>query len=111
MMKFANSWTSVRRSFLDLDFDHDGFVTAEDLLRYFGPSLKDVDFNDVKKLLKDKDMSKKGWLSYKDFSSWLGVCIHQSEGFFFRHDSIKNPEYEENLKRKYDRFKSFKGQG
>lgn len=29
-----------------------------------------------------------------DFSKWLGNSIHQSEGFYFRHDSIKNPQYE-----------------
>jgi len=26
-----------------------------------------------------------------DFSKWLGNAIHMSEGFYFRHDSIKNP--------------------
>lgn len=29
-----------------------------------------------------------------DFSKWLGNSIHMSEGFYFRHDSIKNPQYE-----------------
>jgi len=27
-----------------------------------------------------------------DFSKWLGNAIHMSEGFYFRHDSIKNPK-------------------
>ena len=27
-----------------------------------------------------------------DFSKWLGNAIHMSEGFYFRHDSIKNPQ-------------------
>ena len=27
-----------------------------------------------------------------DFSKWLGSAIHMSEGFYFRHDSIKNPQ-------------------
>jgi hypothetical protein len=29
-----------------------------------------------------------------DFSRWLGNAIHMSEGFYFRHDSVKNPQYE-----------------
>ena len=29
-----------------------------------------------------------------DFSKWLGNAIHMSEGFYFRHDSIKNPQYD-----------------
>ena len=45
--------------------------------------------------MKDKDSRKKGCLSYADFSKWMGVVIHQSEGFYFRHDSIKNPPFEE----------------
>lgn len=56
------------------------------------------------KLLKDKDSKKKGRLSYADFSKWMGVVIHQSEGFYFRHDSIKNPPYEENLTKKNEKI-------
>lgn len=93
---------SVRRAFLDLDYDHDGFVTSQDIIRYFRQASKDLDFNDLTKLMKDKDSKKKGWLSYADFSKWMGVAIHQSEGFYFRHDSIKNPPYEENLLKKYE---------
>jgi hypothetical protein len=33
--KFANQWESVRKAFLALDSDHDGFITVEDILRHF----------------------------------------------------------------------------
>lgn len=48
----------------------------------------------MKKLIIDKDHKKEGKLGYMDFSKWLGNAIHMSEGFYFRHDSIKNPQYE-----------------
>jgi hypothetical protein len=44
----------------------------------------------------DKDSTGKGRLGYADFSKWVGNSIHQSEGFYFRHDSVKNPGYEQN---------------
>jgi len=42
----------------------------------------------------DKDTKKQGRIGYSDFSKWLGSAIHMSEGFMFRHDSVKNPFYE-----------------
>ncbi|CDW71853.1 ef-hand calcium-binding domain-containing protein 6-like [Stylonychia lemnae] len=98
--KFANNWVSVRKAFLDLDTDYDGFVTVEDILRYFGNegTKKEFDFRDLKKLIVDKDSKRLGKISYADFSKWMGGVIHQSEGFYFRHDSMKNPQYEKNLK-------------
>jgi Ca2+-binding EF-hand superfamily protein len=53
--RFANNWVSVRKAFLDLDSDYDGFVTVEDILRLCGGDSKDIDFNDIKKLINDKD--------------------------------------------------------
>jgi hypothetical protein len=45
--------------------------------------------------MQEKDTtSGKGVLNYKDFSIWLGGNIKASEGFYFRHDSCKNPLYE-----------------
>jgi Ca2+-binding EF-hand superfamily protein len=53
--KLASNWVSVRKAFLDLDTDYDGYVTVEDILRVLGSDDKDVDFNDLAKLIKDKD--------------------------------------------------------
>jgi len=34
--KFSKNWISVRKAFLDLDSDYDGFITVDDIIRYFG---------------------------------------------------------------------------
>ena len=101
--KFSNNWESVRKAFLDLDSDYDGYITVEDILRYFGQE-KDFSYNDLKKLITDKDSRKIGKIGYTDFSKWVGNSIHMSEGFYFRHDSIKNPQYEKNLEKQENRF-------
>lgn len=46
--KFANNYTSVRKAFLDTDTDYDGFITAEDMAKFYGAS---VDFKDMQLLL------------------------------------------------------------
>ena len=74
--KFSNNWVSVRRAFLDLDLDHDGYITSLDIMRFFGDSNKEIDFNDLLKLIYEKDQSKQGQLNYADFSKWMGVVIH-----------------------------------
>lgn len=83
----------MRKAFLALDSDYDGYISVEDILKYFANET-DLNYNDLKKLLIDKDTKKEGRLSYMDFSKWLGNAIHMSEAFYFRHDSIKNPQYE-----------------
>ena len=62
----------------------------------------------MKKLVIDKDSKKLGKIGYSDFSKWVGNSIHQSEGFYFRHDSIKNPQFEKNLERHEKKFSSLK---
>ena len=91
--KFACNYVSVREAFLHLDADHDGFIEVEDILRHFKPE-DNIDYQDLKKLMVDKDAKHEGRIGYTDFSNWLGGAIHQVSGFYFRHDSIKNPEYE-----------------
>ena len=89
--KLSNNWESVRKAFLALDSDHDGYITVEDILRHFGQEKELMNYNDLKKIIMDKDSKKRGKIGYTDFSKWVGNAIHMSEGFYFRHDSIKNP--------------------
>lgn len=42
---------------------------------------------------------RKGYLDFTDFSRWMGSSIQPSGGFFFRHDSVRNPQYENNLEK------------
>jgi Ca2+-binding EF-hand superfamily protein len=74
--KFSNNWVSVRKAFLDLDSDYDGYVTVEDIMRFFGSENKEFDFNDLKKLMVDKDSKRQGKIAYADFSRWMGGVIH-----------------------------------
>ena len=62
----------------------------EDILKYFGNE-KDLNYKDLCKLIHSKDSEKSGRLNYMMFSKWLGNSIHMAEGFYFRHDSVKNP--------------------
>lgn len=73
--RFGNNFQKVRKAFLALDSDYDGYITIEDLLRYFGSDLK-IEYNDLKKILKDKDSNRKGRLNYSDFSKWIGSTIN-----------------------------------
>jgi Ca2+-binding EF-hand superfamily protein len=74
-VKFSSTFESVRKAFLALDSDYDGFITVEDILKYFANET-DLNFYDLKKLLIDKDHKKTGRIGYMDFSKWLGTSIH-----------------------------------
>lgn len=96
-LKFSNCYESVRKAFLALDTDYDGFLDVENFLAYFSNE-KNINYDDLKKLITDKDSKKKGRINYSDFSRWMGNSIHMCEGFYFRHDSSVNPQYEKNMK-------------
>jgi Ca2+-binding EF-hand superfamily protein len=74
--KFANQWESVRKAFLALDSDHDGYITVEDILRHFSQEKGLLNYNDLKKIIYDKDSKKRGNIPYTDFSKWVGNAIH-----------------------------------
>lgn len=86
--RFANNWTSVRKAFLDVDTDHDGLISTEDIAKLCGGN---IDFKDLEVLIKNRDIKREGYLNFKDFCKWMGTTIEPCEGFYFRHDSIKNP--------------------
>ena len=78
--------------------DKDGEISSEDIMRFFGDAAIDsFDYLDLVKILADLDSKRKGTLNYNDFSKWMGSAIQKSEGFYFRHDSIKNPPFDLNL--------------
>lgn len=79
--KFENNWVSVRKAFLDLDLDYDGYIQPEDIARYFQNDSNRIDFNVLKHLLIHRDRNKKGRIDYTDFSKWLGSSIEPSAGF------------------------------
>ena len=59
-------------------------------MRNFGDE-RDLNYADLKKLVEERDTVNDGKISYNAFSSWVGGSIHMSEGFYFRHDSVRNP--------------------
>lgn len=95
-IKMANNFKSVRLAFLALDTDHDGIITTEDFLKFMNDP--ELSFTEMQKLIEEKDSNHKGNINYSDFSSWLGTTIYMAEGFFFRHDSVKNPVYEKAMR-------------
>lgn len=58
--RLSNNWVSVRKAFLDLDQDYDGFITAEDFAKFVGGSSGNskFDFNILKILIKMKNVKK-----------------------------------------------------
>ena len=59
----------MRKAFLDIDSDYDGYISAEDISKFIGD---DIDYRDVKILLKNRDSSKHGKIDFKDFCKWMG---------------------------------------
>lgn len=86
--RLKSNWISVRKAFLDLDDDFDGFLGAEDFAKLIGGSSgsSKFDFNMIKMLIKLKNKDKKQVVNYHDFSLWLGEYIEPGEKFYFRHD-------------------------
>ena len=69
--KFSSSFVSVRKAFLDLDSNKDGYIEQDDILRFFGD---EIDQRDLAKLFIQKSPS--GKLNCMDFTKWVGESIH-----------------------------------
>lgn len=114
--KLSSLWVSVRKAFLDIDDDKDGYIEPADIMRFFGDD-DPVEMVDLQKLMKEKmlkDPSKgnsnsreggKARLTCQDFTSWVGESIHRREGFYFRHDSMKNPRYHQHVQKQEEIMK------
>lgn len=91
--KLSNNWVSVRKAFLDLDEDYDGYLTSEDFSKFIGGSdgNSSNDYNMIKLLVNIRNKNQTGKINYSDFCSWFGSVIEPVEAFYFRHDSKKNP--------------------
>jgi hypothetical protein len=55
--RLSSNWVSVRKAFLDLDEDFDGYVTSENFAKLIGGSTgsSKFDFNLLKMLMKMKN--------------------------------------------------------
>lgn len=48
----------MRKAFLSLDTDYDGFINVEDIFRYFGNM--HIDYDDLKKLIENNNSENSG---------------------------------------------------
>jgi Ca2+-binding EF-hand superfamily protein len=65
--RFCYYFVSIRKAFLCLDTDYDGFITAEDIARQFGKGDQKLDFRDLRTLVVNRDSKRIGKINYKDF--------------------------------------------
>ena len=94
--KISSNWNQVRKAFLDIDSDYDGFITAQDLTELCGGAFE---IEELRMLMKCRGFDKTYQINFKQFCSWLGSALAPCEGFFFRHDSLVNPEYSLSMKK------------
>jgi len=84
----STTFTSVRKAWLELDDSHKGYITVEELGKFLGSK---IDYNLLEILVKMRTKDLETRISYRDFCTWFGPAIEPTEGFYFRHDSKKNP--------------------
>ena len=94
--KISSNWHQARKAFLDIDTDYDGFITANNFEELWGGAFE---LDEIKMLMKCKGVGSDYKIDFQKFCSWFGSALTPCEGFFFRHDSLVNPEYSLTLKK------------
>ena len=109
--KLGSNYNSVRAAFLDLDIHKSGFISGEEFSKLLKYGLRQKDPNSTDKsldytlleyLIKLRCKQEHTNISYTKFCTWLGPAIEPPEGFYFRHDSYKNPHYDLNMELKVE---------
>jgi hypothetical protein len=106
--KISRNYFQVNKAFRAFDKDFDGYVTVEDFMHFFGTD-GTIDYDELKRLIYEKDSTKTGKLGYTDFSKWFGSAIHQLAGFYFRHDSKQNPQFDAHQRAQKQKFPASDG--
>lgn len=67
--RLSNNWVSVRKAFLDMDEDYDGYLTTEDFAKIIGGSSGSsrFDFNLIRMLVNVRSKGKNSKMNYTDF--------------------------------------------
>ena len=98
--KLQLNYSNVKKCFLELDTDQDGFIDAEDLARFLKNSVGTaLDYTMLEYLIKVRCKQNTTQINYTKFCAWLGPSIEPIEAFYFRHDSNKNPQYDLNMRK------------
>lgn len=98
--KLGSNFNSVRKAFLELDQKHIGYITPEEIAKFLGAShQRKFDYTLLEILIKMRTSNLSTRIYYRDFCSWLGNSVEPTEGYYFRHDSMKNPQYELNMQK------------
>lgn len=94
--KLQRSYNNVRKAFLDLDKNHNGSISAEELAKILKYGVKqqdpnkqelDLDYSLLEYLIKLRCKQDHTAIGYAKFCAWLGPSIEPTEAFYFRHDS------------------------
>ena len=93
-----SSFDSLRKAFLALDEDYDGFVSLADLMKMYGEGA-DLVYKDLRILIRERDQNKIGRLNYNDFSRWFSKGMNNPDSPFFGHDSNRDPAFERAARR------------
>jgi Ca2+-binding EF-hand superfamily protein len=70
--RLSSNWISVRKAFLDLDTDKDGFLSAEDFAKVIGGSSGNFDFNILQMYFNIRCKNSSSRMNYTEFCTYFG---------------------------------------